>query len=123
MKTTNILTLLVCAGLGLSMVAPIAKADSVPATATSKIEATKAAREAALEKRTAERKAKLEENTTKKEAKIDQYEAKKTAKIEQKAANKEATVQAHKDATAAKQEILKNNREAIKASKTKTTAQ
>lgn len=119
MKNTNILTLLVCASLGLSMAAPIAKADSVPAS--SKIEAAKAKREAAIQQHGADRKAKIEENATKKEAKVDERVAKKTEKVEQRADNKEATVQAHKDATAAKKEILQKNRDAIKATRTRTT--
>lgn len=119
MKNTHVLTLLVCAGLGLSMAAPAAKADST--TASSKIEAAKAKREAAIQQHATDKKAKIEENATKKEAKVDEMTTKKTEKLEQRAANKEATVQAHKDAVAAKQEILKKNRDAIKATKTTAT--
>jgi hypothetical protein len=111
MTHKRILTLLVCTGLGLSLAVP-AMADSVPTTATAqqKIEEMKAKREAAIDKHAADKKAKLEDHIAKKEAKIEQHKA-----------NKEATVQAHKDATAAKKEILEKNREAIKASKGKTT--
>lgn len=126
MKNKNILTLLVCTGLGLSLAAPIAKADSTPAAnAQQRIEAKKAEREAAIKQHAAERKAKVEESMAKKEARIDEREANKTARIEQRADNKEATIQAHKDANAAKKEILQKNRDAIKATRraAKPTAQ
>lgn len=112
MTHKRILTLLVCTGLGLSLAAP-AMADSVPttaATAHEKLEAMKAKKEAAIDQHAADKKAKLEEHVAKKEARIEQHKA-----------NKEATIQAHKDARAAKKEILQKNRDAIKASKGKTT--
>lgn len=113
MKSKNILTLLICAGLGLSLAAPLAMADNAPATSTpaqQKIEAMKAKKEEALQRHTAN-----------KEARIEKFEANRTAKIEQRAANKEATIQAHKDANAARKAILDKNREAIKNSKTPVT--
>lgn len=114
MTHKNILTLLVCAGLGLTMAAPIAKADSVPGQ---KIEAAKAKREASIQQHATDRKAKIEEHAAKKEEKVDEMAAKKTERVEQRAANKAATVQAHKDANAAKKDILQKNRDAIKATR------
>ncbi len=112
MKNKTILTLLICSGLGLSLAVP-AMADSVPTatTAQQKIEAMKAKKEAAIDKHAANQKAKLDEKVAKKEA-----------RVEQRAANKQATVQAHKDANAAKKEILQKNRDMIKSSKTNATS-